>query len=305
MTAIEGLLERYRSFIPEPEVFREFAQKPARTVAWRNPIAVSQSDLTNWMEENCAEAVQSVWSDDVWRLPPGVKAGRWPLYMRGGIFVQDETSLIAASCLEVKPGQSVLDLCAAPGGKSARVAVNMNDSGFVVANELSAHRIVALRRTIERMLLSSVQITHGNGVKFPADHQSFDAVIADVPCTCEGTTRKQVLRHPDDSDKFRSSVIQTQKALLRKALKVVRSGGTVLYATCTYCPEENEAVIHAASRTAEFEVIPAPLPQGIVASSGLTSWQGEAYRPDLENAVRMYPHQNDTGGFFFACLRKI
>ena len=133
----------------------------------------------------------------------------------------------------------------------------------------------------------------------------FDRVIADVPCTCEGTSRKQRLRQLEASEGFRQSINQTQKGLLRRALTFCKPGGVVLYATCTYDPLENEMVIDAARTAADFEVMPLELHPSIAFSPGLTRWQDRCLRNDLVHAVRLYPHQNDTGGFFFACLRKL
>ena len=305
MTVVQTLAQKYASILPEPEAFLDFAQRPTRSVAWRNSLVVSRETLSEWFAEHCPEAEPLSWTVDGWRLPLGVKPGRWPIYLSGWIYVQDETSLLASTMLSAEPRERVLDLCAAPGGKAVRAAVMMNDQGTLIANEMSGGRLVSLRRAFERMQITCGTVSHGNALRYPMQEESFDRVIADVPCTCEGTSRKQRIRNPESSAAFRSSINQTQKAILRRALQLCAVGGTVLYATCTYAPEENEMVIHAARNAADFEVVALPQPEGVNWSSGETYWQGHAMRSDLSNSVRLWPHQNDSGGFFFACLRKI
>ena len=286
-------------------MFLDFARRPARSVAWRNDLAVSQELLAGWFAEHCPDAEPLSWCRDAWRLPVGAKPGRWPIYLNGWIYVQDESSLVASTMLGAQPNERVLDLCAAPGGKAVRAATMMRDRGTLIANEMSGGRLVALRRAFERMQVTCGAVVHGNALHYPLDTEPFDRVIADVPCTCEGTSRKQRIRHPEASEKFRASINQTQKAILRRALQLCVSGGVVLYATCTYAPEENEMVIAAAQNVADFEVVALEKPEGMTWSAGETEWNGISLRTDLANSVRLWPHQNDTGGFFFACLRKI
>ena len=305
MNVVEQLAQRYHEIIPDVDRFIDFANRPPRSVAWRNPLAVSRGTLCTWMAQHCPEAQQLAWNEDAWRLPPGARPGLWPIYLAGWVYVQDETSLLAGTMLGAQPNERVLDLCAAPGGKSVRAATMMNDTGTLIANDMNGGRLVALRRAFERMLVTCAAVTHGNGLKYPMEANRFDRVIADVPCTCEGTSRKQRLRSLDASEDFRTSINQTQKGLLRRALKLCKPGGVVLYATCTYDPAENEMVIDAARVAAEFEIVPLELHSSLVHSPGVTNWQDRRLREDLVNAVRLYPHQNDTGGFFFACLRKV
>lgn len=305
MNAVEALAKRYEDLLEKPQHFIDYAQRPTRSVAWRNPLAVSRQTLEEWFARYCPTAERLAWTRDAWRLPLESKPGRWPIYLSGWIHVQDETSLLAGRMLGAKPGERIIDLCAAPGGKSVIAATMMEDCGTLVANEMSGTRIVALRRAFERLQITCGAVAHGDALQYPLQPGEFDRVIADVPCTCEGTSRKQRIRHPDASDQFRASINQMQKAILRRALQLCAVGGTVLYATCTYSPEENEMVIQAAQTVADFEVLPIAKLDGVKWSTGEMQWGGKTFRPDLKNAIRLWPHQNDSGGFFFACLRKI
>ena len=171
----------------------------------------------------------------------------------GWIHCQEEVALWAVPMLQAAPGERVLDLCAAPGNKTAQIAVAMEDSGVIVANERRWDRLVSLRHNLERLGVTSAVVTRHNAARFPyldgsspktpfaLGSDGFDKVLADVPCTCEGTARKKSLRRRDDVAHYRRSVVQTQKGILRRALALTRPGGLVVYATCTFAPERTRA----------------------------------------------------------------
>ena len=212
----------------------------------------------------------------------------------------------ATLLLDPQPGERVLDLCAAPGNKTAQIATALNGNGTVIARELEIGRFPALRHAIERLGLLNVATSPGDGSApdfLAGVIGSFDAVLADVPCTSEGTSRKsrRVLRRCGPRSSNRMSGVQTR--LLRAAVAACRPGGRVVYATCTYAPEENEAVVDAVLREASgsVKVRPARL-EGLTCSPGLTAWEGQEFVPELTGALRIWPHQNDTGGFFIAVL---
>ncbi|MEZ4467194.1 MAG: RsmB/NOP family class I SAM-dependent RNA methyltransferase [bacterium] len=223
--------------------------------------------------------------------------------MYGLVHAQEEASLLAASLVGAKPGERVLDLCAAPGGKTACLAVDMADRGTLVANDRSYGRLSAIRRVLDRLGVTCTAVTCGNGTVFPEIPGGYDRVLVDAPCTCEGTSRKPGRQHDLASPRYRHTIVQIQTALLRRALRLVRPGGRVVYSTCTYAPEENEGVLEAAS-TEAFHIEPVAAPPGLRLAPGLPAWEGRTFRPDMANAVRLWAHHNDTGGFFVAVLKR-
>jgi NOL1/NOP2/fmu family ribosome biogenesis protein len=134
----------------------------------------------------------------------------------------------------------------------------------------------------------------------------FDKILADVPCTCEGTCRKD----PDISNRVNDSsherMARRQQAILNKAVQLCRPGGRIVYATCTFAPEENEAVVDQILQQyhGRVRLVPAQIP-GFECAPGVTEWQGQTFDPSLALALRAWPQQNDTGGFFMALLERL
>ncbi|MFC1629589.1 hypothetical protein ACFL3H_10845, partial [Gemmatimonadota bacterium] len=200
-----------------------------------------------------------------------------------------------------EPGSDVLDLCAAPGGKTGQLSAIMQGHGVLVANDIHHSRITALAANLERLGAPNVLISQYRGENFP-ERFRFDHVLADVPCTGEGTFRIDGGRYRQEGTEHLHAIARTQLTLLLKALKIVRPGGTVLYSTCTYAPEENEAVVAAALSRMELEVL--PLPENLPGQPGITSWQGTDWPDELTRTMRFWPHHTDSWGFYCAHIRK-
>jgi NOL1/NOP2/sun family putative RNA methylase len=218
----------------------------------------------------------------------------------GLIYVQQASTGVAAPALGPRPGERVLDLCAAPGGKTTHAADLMGDTGSLVAADVSEGRIRGLLGNVYRLGHTNVAVVAGDGRELP-EAARFDRVLVDAPCSGEGTLRRRGGELPRQSSSFLGWVTGAQEALLRKAIRVTRPGGVVLYATCTFAPEENEAVVDAVLRDEDVALEPLELP--VPHARGLTSFEGRRFHPDLEGAARIYPHHLDSGGLFLARLR--
>ena len=174
----------------------------------------------------------------------------------GSFLVQDEASQLVSLAVSAQPGEWVLDLCASPGGKTVAMAADMRDSGLIVACDVRPRRLSLLRDTVRASGASHVQIVHlapDGELPFGAP---FDRVLVDAPCSGLGTLRRDPdirwRRHQEDLP----ALARTQLALLERAASLVRTGGRLVYATCSSEPEENEAVVDAFMvRHAEFELV--------------------------------------------------
>jgi NOL1/NOP2/sun family putative RNA methylase len=222
-------------------------------------------------------------------------------FFLGFYHIQGLTSLFPAKILDPRPGELILDLCAAPGGKATYLAQLIQNRGVVVANDTRIERIRILRSHIDRLGATCLVVCRYDGQIFPT-RILFDRILLDPPCSAEGTYRAGCQAPLSEDPAVVRRLSGLQRRLLRRALDLLRPGGTLVYSTCTYAPEENEEVIDDVIVRGEAEPLPihSPFPH----SSGLTSWGERTYHADLVKSVRFYPHQVDSMGFFIAKLRK-
>ena len=297
-------LKRYRDLIDDWPAFLDAAQAPLPTTLWVNTLRAGLDEVLEMLARDGIEASPLGWYGRGLRVPYEARPGKTLAFVLGYIQIQEEVSMVPVHLLDPQPGERVLDLCAAPGNKTMQAAVHLQESGLVVANDINVQRLGMVMRNIDRLGITNVYVTCHNGSNLPAEVGKFDRVLADVPCGCEGTTRKNpdlLWSEPPDPERM----ARGQLAILRKGVQRCRAGGRIVYSTCTYAPEENEAVV--STMLDEFEdlrLVDIRL-EGWKCVPGLTEWQGRVFRPELKKAVRLYPHLNDTGGFFVALMERV
>lgn len=226
---------------------------------------------------------------------------------QGRLYVQNLSSMLAPLALDPQPGEAVLDLAAAPGGKTLHLAARMGLEGELSAVEPVRARLFKLRSNLQRCGAGGFVRTYSHdgrdvGRKTP---DRFDAVLLDAPCSSEARFDP---RRPESfafwGPRKLAESARKQKALVRSAIDAARPGGRVLYGSCSFAPEENELVIaHTLKRLAgAVEVEPLVLPTP-AARPSLTRWRGKALPAELSGAVRIMP-DGQMAGFFLAMLRK-
>ena len=296
-------LSRYEPIIEDFEGFLAACERPLPTTVRVNPLAVDPDRAVEALEAEDVAVQRRDWHEGVLEVDTGKPGNTWP-YVHGWLHGQEEVSCVPPRVLDPDPGDVVWDSCAAPGGKTAQLAAEIEDEGFVVANDDNLGRLSALRGNCDRLGVTSAAVTNTDARRatldaFP-DVDAFDAALVDAPCTCEGTIRK----NPDALDGAGKSASRNlgrlQADILERAVELTRDGGEVVYSTCTFAPEENEAVVDEVLERTDCELVDFDV--GLTSSPGLTEWDGESYDDSLELARRYYPHQNDTGGFFAAKL---
>lgn len=299
--------QRYESLIDDWSAFTEICFRPLPTCIWTNTLRITPERLAGIFATEGIKFEQLTWHPGGFKLAPDFQPGHHWAFLAGLYHVQEEVSMLPAFFLNPQPGERVLDLCAAPGNKAAQMAVHMQNRGTVVANDINYRRMRAARQTFERLGLLNVATTICDGGNFPKNAGLFDKVLVDVPCSCEGTSRKNIITSTNANVGLSLKRSQGQRAILRKAILRCQPGGRIVYATCTYAPEENECVVDAILREFGPEVVrlmPVSL-EALTYSSGLTVWNGQQLQPSLQHTMRIWPHQNDTGGFFVALIEKI
>jgi hypothetical protein len=178
----------------------------------------------------------------------------------------------------------------------------MNGEGPLVAAEVNEGRIRALLGNLYRLGHTNVMVVSADGRTLPTEAR-FDRVLVDAPCSALGTLRKKRGRLPSRSKGFIKKVTRSQEALLRRAIEVTRPGGTILYVTCTFGPEENEAVVSEVLEDAPVQVD--PLHPAVPHARGVTEFGDQRFDATLEGAVRIYPHHLDSGGLFICRLTRL
>ena len=298
---------RYRSIIDDWEAFRQALERPLPAALWTNTLKADPGRLARLLPADGIPLEPLQWRPGAFRLlVHDAKPGNHWGFLGGLYHVQEEVSLLPVLLLDPQPGDRVLDLCAAPGNKTAQIAVAMGNRGTVVANDRDYFRIRAIHHMTERLGILNTSTTLFDGANFPKGAGLFDKILVDVPCTCEGTVRKSPELTLDPTGGLSRKFSGGQKALLRKAIQLCKPGGRIVYSSCTYAPEENEAVIDALLSEVGHHVarlVPAGV-EGFHTSAGLNAWGVETFDESLRLAMRIWPHQNDTGGFFVAVLEK-
>ena len=293
--------ERYRDIIPDYEAFRESLNCPPATFLRVNTLKVDVESFRSEMTKygNRLEPVQGI--EEAFRLD-GIKSpGTMLEYFLGHYQVQGLTSMLPPRILGPQPGELILDLCAAPGGKTTYLAQLMGNRGLIVANDVRAERIGILRFHLDRLGIVAVAITRYPGEAFPGG-MTFQRILVDPPCSGEGTywlgSKPPVSKDSNAAGRLR----KLQRSILRRAFDLLRPGGTLVYSTCTYAPEENEAVVNGVLAEGQAELLPITLP--LPHSQGLISWEEMDFSSEMLKTIRVYPHQVNSWGFFIAHLRK-
>lgn len=230
------------------------------------------------------------WAENARYLPLDSAAGAHPLHEAGAWYLQEPSAMVAAAALRPAPGERVLDLCAAPGGKSTQLAAMIQGRGVLVCNEPVPGRAQVLSRNIERMGVRNAVVVSTLPEELSGRWAGFfDKILVDAPCSGEGMFR----RHPETIDQWHPAApqgcAQRQRHILAHAARMLRPGGRLLYSTCTFNALENEGVIEAfLSEHPDFSPVPFTLP-------GL---------PPCDGMLRLWPHRVQGEGHFAALLQK-
>lgn len=229
--------------------------------------------------------------------------GKHPYHAAGLYYIQEPSAMFVAEVLAPSSGERVLDLCAAPGGKTTQLAAMMNNEGFLLANEIHPKRVKALSENIERLGITNAVVTNETPEKLSETFEGFfDKILVDAPCSGEGMFRKD-----EEAIQFWSldhvqKCAQTQKHILSCAYKMLNEGGTLVYSTCTFSPEENEQIIDWFLATYnDMELVPVEKEHGI--QPGVVRWTN-TYNEQIAHTARLWPHHLQGEGHFVAKMRK-
>ncbi|MBO5473176.1 MAG: RsmF rRNA methyltransferase first C-terminal domain-containing protein [Lachnospiraceae bacterium] len=229
--------------------------------------------------------------------------GRHVLHEAGAYYIQEPSAMAVVEALDPEPEEMILDLCAAPGGKSTQIAGRMQGRGLLVSNEIIPNRAKILAQNIERMGIRNCVVCNETpermAVFFPA---FFDKIVVDAPCSGEGMFRKDETAILEwNSDQVRMCA-ERQLGILEQAAGMLKPGGRLVYSTCTFAPEENEGVISRFLKT-HMDFVIEKTPCGRFFEGGRPDWI-EDPAAGLENTMRLFPHKIKGEGHYIAVLRR-
>lgn len=245
------------------------------------------------------------WAEDGCYYPSSLQPGRHPFHEAGLYYIQEPSAMAAAELLKVRPGERILDLCAAPGGKSAQLAAKLGGRGFLLCNEIHPVRARILSENMERMGVGNAIVTNESpgrlAERFPA---YFDRILVDAPCSGEGMFRKNPQACAQWSPENVTLCAERQDEILDCAEKMLRAGGRLVYSTCTFAPEENEgSVSRFLRRHPDFDILPVSNKTAMpVGCDGVPEWGDK--NPKLADTLRLWPHKVRGEGHFAAVLQK-
>jgi NOL1/NOP2/sun family putative RNA methylase len=235
--------------------------------------------------------------------PEQDRPGKHVYHAAGLYYIQDASAMAAVEALEPQPGERVLDLCAAPGGKTTQIAAKMNNQGLLVANEVDGKRCSALIENLERCGVTHAVVLQATPEKIAQQlPQYFDRILIDAPCSGEGMFRKDREARERWSLRLVEKCQSLQKTILTSAAAMLRPGGRLVYSTCTFNPQENEAVIeHFLQQQPGFHLI--MVNHATMYQPGQRQWVAGANAP-LQKTARLWPHALHGEGHFIAVLEK-
>lgn len=282
-------------------------QQPLRRGVRLNPLKMTPEQLAH-PERSLALALSPApFSPLAFYLDEAHRAGSDPFHHAGAYYMQEPSAASAVSVLAPRPGEKILDLCAAPGGKSTQIAAAMENRGLLWCNEYTPSRVQPLMQNLERCGVRHAVVSSCEVERLcTALSGYFDRILVDAPCSGEGMFRKEPQAMTGWSlDNIRLCA-RRQADILDAAAKALRPGGRLVYSTCTFAPEENELTVAAfLARHPEFSLEPIPVTWGCPGFPGdaLTAFGTCSNAADLTLCRRILPHQGGEG-HFIACLQK-
>lgn len=269
------------------------------------------------------------WAENGYYYAPDDQPGRHPYHEAGLYYIQEPSAMAPVELLGVRPGEKVLDLCAAPGGKGTQIAAKLQGKGFLLCNEIHPARAKVLSENVERMGICNALVTNETprhlAEHFPA---YFDRILADAPCSGEGMFRKNKAACGEWSQENVELCAERQDEILDCAAAMLRPGGRLVYSTCTFAPMENEGSISRfLSRHGDFSIVSVDKAgfgltgedgaglvggdgpglagnagPGSIGCDGVPEWgNGEA---ELKHTLRLWPHRVRGEGHYAAVMQK-
>ncbi len=273
-----------------------------------NTLKTSIEAMRQWFADHSVDAQPVAWCEEGYSVNDLTLIKSSTLATDGELYIQNAASWLPVLALDPQPGERILDVCAAPGGKTSHIAQRAQNKASITANDNSRPRLMKLQSNLRRMGVENTEYTLHDATQLlrKIGDAQFDKILLDAPCSGEG------MMTLDDSKSFSSWSVahikrlqQLQKRLIAQAWQLLEPGGTLIYSTCTMAPEENEAIIDYLLRhNDDAEIIPMEI-EGQIDNRvpPVKTWNGKVYDERIEQALRLKPSQQ-LEAFFVCALHK-
>lgn len=261
-----------------------------------------KAEVEGFVKESPFQLETIPWTTDGFYISSEASPGKHPYYHAGVYYIQEPSAMLPGRILGALPGEKILDLCAAPGGKSVQIAAAMKGKGLLVSNDINAERVKALVKNIELCGVKNAIVLNESPEKLAQNFEGyFDRVIIDAPCSGEGMFRKDESAARSWESFKCERCTQLQEPILLSADRLLKPGGTLVYSTCTFSPEEDEQMIAKFMQQHDgYELVEIPKAAGI--EGGRPQWADGNIA--FERAARLWPHRVRGEGHFVAKLLK-
>ena len=283
-------LERMKEMLGEeyPAFFESLGQE--RQQSFR--INTGKTSVSEFLQQTDWKLKPVPWCETGFYYGKEIRPGKHPYHNAGVYYIQEPSAMVPAECLKAQPGDIILDLCAAPGGKSTQIAAAMKGKGILICNEIHPARAKILSENIERMGIKNALVLNETpeqlAERFPV---CFDKIMVDAPCSGEGMFRKNEEAGNEWSLDNVKLCANRQDGILDCAYEMLRPGGRMVYSTCTFAPEEDEGSVHRfLERHPDCQI-----------AEGIDS---EGFIHDKEGCIRLFPHKIEGEGHFAAVITK-
>lgn len=298
---VENIYEMFSPGVVDG-ILRGFLEKRYTTLRV-NTLKTNIQEVMRYFKEINIKFERVLWYKDALVIKNATEKDlqKLELYKEGKIYLQSLPSMVPPLVLDPKPGEKVLDLTAAPGGKTTEIASFMENKGYILANELDKLRCERLKYNVELQGASIVNVNCGRGEKIGSEHEGeFDRVLLDAPCSGEGRfTMYNVQSYKTWSAKTVQELSKLQKKLLKSAYTALKTGGTLVYSTCTLNKEENEKVLDWAIKELGLKLVNIDLE----IKDAIPAFNDEMDK-SINKAIRILPSKNMEGFFVAKFIKK-
>ncbi|MEM2759959.1 MAG: NOL1/NOP2/sun family putative RNA methylase [Nitrososphaerales archaeon] len=294
----EWIIGRFLHYVPNVYDFLKKMDRSAQQYIRINSLKISKDELMNRLTKRGFMFVDTIIDDVLAIKKSPFPLGATPEYLLGYYYIQDLSSCISVDAMNPEEHETNLDMCAAPGGKTTYIAQKMKNTGLLVAMELNRRRMNSIVFNLNRCGVINTCVYNMDALVAKKLGLRYDKILLDAPCTCEGVIPKDVARKNSHTPKDIENCSARQMQLIDAAINLTKKGGIVIYATCSFAPEENEVVVDHALRKHDIEIV--PIKYG---TEGLVRFADLEFDARVRNTRRFYPHIHNTLGFYIAKIR--